>query len=57
MALLELPSLWVSELPDAVASLTLDVPADSANHINRSVLEDLEKALDRVEREGAFGCW
>ena len=54
MAFLQLPNLWVSELADDVAALVLDVPGDQTNSLGRAVLDDLDVALNRLEKEGRF---
>jgi 3-hydroxyacyl-CoA dehydrogenase/enoyl-CoA hydratase/carnithine racemase len=54
MAFLQLNNLWVSELADGVASLVLDVPGGKTNNVNRGVLDELEKALDKTEHDGRF---
>ncbi|MCI0463153.1 MAG: 3-hydroxyacyl-CoA dehydrogenase NAD-binding domain-containing protein [Gemmataceae bacterium] len=54
MAFFQSDTLWVSQLPDNVAGLVLDVPGRGINTLSRAVLTDLDTALDRIAADGSF---
>ncbi len=53
MAFFQAQHVWVEEAGDGVATLVLDAPG-KANHLNRTVLEELDQALIRIEAEPRF---
>ncbi|HWY88578.1 MAG TPA: 3-hydroxyacyl-CoA dehydrogenase NAD-binding domain-containing protein, partial [Gemmataceae bacterium] len=55
MAYFQSENLWVNRLAAGVADLVLDVPGGKVNTLDRAVLADLAKALDRVEEDATFG--
>src|SRR5438128_877157 len=53
MALFQTRHLWVEEIADDAAMLVLDGPG-KVNTLDRSVFEDIEQALTRIEAEPRF---
>ncbi len=54
MAFFQSDTLWVSQLPDNVAGLVLDVPGRGINTLSRAVLADLDVALDKIASDGSI---
>src|SRR5262245_13053648 len=54
MAFFQSETLWVSQLPEGVAGLVLDVPGRGINVLSRRVLADLDAALDKLAADGSF---
>ena len=54
MAYFQTDNLWVNRLPDGVADLVLDVAGGKVNVLDRTVLAELDQALDRVVEDVTF---
>src|SRR5947207_2064499 len=50
MALFQSKHLWVRQLPDGVAVLTLDRDQFPVNYLDPAMLDELERALDAVTK-------
>lgn len=50
MALFQSKHLWVRQLPDGVAVLTLDRDQSPVNHLDPAMLDELDRALDAVAK-------
>jgi 3-hydroxyacyl-CoA dehydrogenase / enoyl-CoA hydratase / 3-hydroxybutyryl-CoA epimerase len=53
MAFFQAQNLWVEEAADGVARIVLDAPSKT-NHIDPTVLEELNRALTQIEMERRF---
>lgn len=54
MAFLQTETLWVNQLADGVADLVLDVPGGRDNLLALQALNDLERALEKLDQQNQF---